>query len=406
MTINPFENALDQLNRAAKVGNIAPDILLRMRHAEREVHVSIPVKMDNGELKIFEGYRVQHSGVRGPYKGGIRFHPDTNIDEVKALALWMSMKCAVADIPMGGGKGGITVNPKELSKTELERVSRGWVRALAPVLGPKIDVPAPDVNTTPEIIGWMADEYARLTGDSSGAAFTGKPVGRGGSEGRVLATGMGGFYAFDALRGHLKIPASATVAIQGMGNVGGNAARIFKEHGSRVVALSDSRGGVFNGDGLNVDAVIAHKEKEGSLKGFPGGEQISNEELLHLRVDVLIPAALENQITGDNAERIHAKIVLELANGPTTTDADDILFKRGIAVIPDILANSGGVIVSTFEWEQNLKGEHWSEKDVLSKLKSILDSQSMIIAKRAQELKTDMRRAAFVVALERIEAKL
>ncbi len=412
--MNPFQNALAQLDRAAKVGNISKETLLRMQHAEREVSVSIPVVMDSGELKIFDGYRVQHSGVRGPYKGGIRFHPDTNIDEVRALALWMTMKCAVADIPMGGGKGGITVNPKDLSKAELERLSRGWVQRMHPVLGPKIDVPAPDVNTNPEIIGWMADEYSKITGDTTGAAFTGKPIGKGGSEGRGVATGMGGFYTFDALREQLHIPASATVAIQGMGNVGGNAAKIFAKHGHKVVALSDSRNGIYRKDGLDVSAVLAYKEKNGSLPagrqgsidGFLGAEEISNEKLLELPVDVLVPAALENQITKDNASRIQAKIIVELANGPTTTDADDILFGKNIIVVPDILANSGGVIVSTFEWEQNLKGEHWSEQEVLEKLKNILDTQSQIIAKRANELKTDMRRAAFVVALERITAAL
>ena len=404
--MNPFQNALKQLDRVAKVGTIDPNILLRMRHAEREVHVSIPITMDSGELRIFEGYRVQHSSVRGPYKGGIRFHPDTNIDEVRALALWMTIKCAVAGIAMGGGKGGVTVNPKELSKAEIERLSRGWVRGLYPVLGPNVDVPAPDVNTNPEIIWWMADEYAKLTGDTSGATFTGKPVGKGGSEGRGVATGMGGFYTFDALREHLNIPAAATVAVQGMGNVGGNAAKIFAEHGHRIVAMSDSRGGMYDQDGLDVTAVLAYKEKGGSLKDFPDAGEISNEKLLELPVDCLIPAALENQITKENANRIRARVIVELANGPTTTDADDILFSRGIMVVPDILANSGGVIVSTFEWEQKQKGEHWSERDVLEKLKKVLETQAQLVVKRASELKTDMRRAAFVVALERISSSL
>ena len=406
MTTNPFENALKQLARAAEIGKSNPDTLKRMHQAEREVAISIPVTMDDGSLRIFEGYRVQHSSVRGPYKGGIRFHPDTNIDEVRALALWMTMKCAVADIPMGGGKGGITVTPKELSKGEIERLSRGWVQRMHYVLGPQVDVPAPDVNTNGEIIGYMIDEYQKITGDTTGAAFTGKPVAKGGSEGRVLATGMGGFYTFDALRERLGIPESATVAIQGMGNVGGNAASIFAEHGHTVVAMSDSRGGIYKKSGLDVKAVLEHKEKNGSLKDFPDAEAISNERLLELPVDVLIPAALENQITKENAEKIQARVVVELANGPTTTDADDILFKRGIMVVPDILANSGGVIVSTFEWEQNLKGEHWSEADVLAKLKTILKTQSRIIAGCASELKTDLRRAAFVVALERISTAL
>src|SRR3989344_4568900 len=426
VALNPFENALRQLDRAASVAKIDTKTLARMRHAEREVRVSIPITMDSGELQIFEGYRVQHSSARGPYKGGIRFHPDTNMDEVRALAFLMTMKCAVAGIPMGGGKGGITVNPKGLSKAELERLSRGWVRGLSPVLGPHVDIPAPDVNTNPEIIGWMADEYAKITGERSGAAsaqhqtptrdekpskewlkrfgagFTGKPVGKGGSEGRGIATGMGGFYAFDALRERSNIPAVARIAVQGMGNVGGNAAKIFEQHGHRIVAMSDSRGGIYKKEGLDVAAVLEHKEKQGSLKEFPGAEKISNEALLELAVDVLIPAALENQIIASNADRINARIVLELANGPTMTDADDILFARGIPVVPDILANAGGVVVSTFEWEQNLKGEHWNEKDVLEKLKTILETQSHLIAERALKQKTDMRRAAFMLALERI----
>ena len=247
MNTNPFKNALKQLDRAASIAKLDPRTLVRMRHAEREVRVSIPVKMDNGELRIFEGYRVQHSSSRGPYKGGIRFHPEADMDEVRALALWMTMKCAVASIPMGGGKGGITVNPKDLSKAELERLSRGWVQRLYPVLGPQIDVPAPDVNTTPEIIGWMADEYEKQTGDTTNATFTGKPLDKGGSEGRVLATGMGGFFTFDALRKRLQLPASVTVAVQGMGNVGGNAAKIFSEHGHRIIAISDSHGGIERG---------------------------------------------------------------------------------------------------------------------------------------------------------------
>lgn len=410
MNVNPFENALKQLDRAAAVAQIDPDILKRMREAEREVRVSIPIQMDSGELKIFEGYRVQHSSARGPYKGGIRFHPETNMDEVRALALWMSMKCAVADIPMGGGKGGITVDPKHLSKGELERLSRGWVQRLAPVLGPKIDVPAPDVNTTPEIMSWMVDEYQKITGDKTGATFTGKPLGKGGSEGRVQATGMGGFYAFDALKEHLGIKDGARIAIQGMGNVGGNAAKIFSEHGYTIVAMSDSKSGIEDSEGLDVAEVLAYKEKNRSLPvrgdASNGASGISNEELLELPVDILIPAALENQITGENVDRINARVILELANGPTTPEADDVLFSRGISVIPDILANAGGVIVSTFEWEQNLKGEHWSEKEVLDKLKAIMQTQSRAVHERATQLRTDLRRAAFVIALERISKAL
>ena len=404
--MNPFENALKQLDRAAAVTQIHPDTLKRMREAEREVRISIPLRKDDGSLQIFEGYRVQHSSARGPYKGGIRFHPETNMDEVRTLAVWMSMKCAVADTPMGGGTGGITVAPKTLAKGELERLSRGWVQRLAPVLGPRVDVPAPDVNTNSEIIAWMADEYQKITGDKTNATFTGKPLGKGGSEGRVQATGMGGFYAFDALREQLGIKEGARISIQGMGNVGGNAAKIFNEHGYTVVAMSDSKSGIVHSKGLDVAAVLAYKEKNHTLEGFPGAKKVTNEGILELPADVLIPAALENQITASNAAHINAHTILELANGPTTPEADDVLFARGIHVIPDILANAGGVIVSTFEWEQNLKGEHWSEKEVWDKLKKIMETQSRTVYERAVKLKTDLRRAAFAIALERITAAL
>lgn len=401
--MNAFEGALEQLRRVQKVVPFNSGFIASLSVPEREVCVSIPVQMDDGNTKIFEGYRVQHSSLRGPYKGGIRFHPDTDINEVKALAFWMTLKCAVANIPMGGGKGGVTVNPKELSRGELERLARGFVRRLYPVLGPRVDVPAPDVNTTPELMALMNDEYKKITGEKSDATFTGKPIKDGGSEGRTLATGMGGFYVFEALKGTLKLPELCKVAVQGMGNVGGNAAQIFQDHGHIVVAMSDSRGGVFNEEGLDVAAVEAYKKEHGSLSEFSGGTAISNEELLELSCDVLIPAALENQITKENATNVKAKVILELANGPTSPEADDILFSRGIPVVSDILANGGGVIVSTFEWEQNLKREHWAEKDVLDRLQKILSTEALNIWQRSLALKTDLRRAAFVVALERLQ---
>ncbi len=403
---NPFQYALLQLSRAAAVRPFREDFLARLRQPEREARVSIPVPMDDGTVRMFEGYRVQYSSARGPYKGGIRYHPDTDIDEVRALALWMTLKCAVAGIPLGGAKGGITVDPKELSRGELERLSRGWVRLLYPVLGPHTDIPAPDVNTTPEIMHWMADEYGKLTGDRSGAAFTGKPLEHGGSEGRAAATAMGGLYVFQALREALHVPERVTVAIQGMGNVGGNAAKIFERAGYTIVALSDSKGGIANERGLNTDDVEKCKQTRCSLHGFPGARDISNEELLALPCDLLIPAALENQITENNADAVRAKAVLELANGPTTPEADDILFGRGIPVIPDILANAGGVIVSMFEWEQNLKAEHWSEQQVFEKLKTLLARETEGVLERARALGTDLRRGAFIIALERLEDAL
>lgn len=406
MEINPFENALAQLARATSLKKFSDELILRLNSPEREINISIPVQMDSGKTEIFKGYRVQYSSVRGPYKGGIRFHPEADINEVRALAFWMAIKCAVADIPLGGGKGGINVDPKKLSKGELERLSRGWVRGMYPVLGPHTDIPAPDVNTTPEIMAWMSDEYKKLTGDNTNATFTGKPIEKGGSEGRGAATGMGGYLVYEAVRESLKLPQSAKIVIQGIGNVGGNAGKIFHEHGHTILAMSDSKGGVFNKDGLDPEAVENYKNKNGSLKGFSGGRQITNDELLELECDLLIPAALENQITGYNVKNIKAKAVLELANGPTTPEADDRFLERGITVFPDILANSGGVIVSSFEWEQNLKCEHWTEEEVQKKLKNILDKETKNILNRAKEFKTDMRRAAFIVAMERIEKAL
>lgn len=404
--MNAFDEAQKQLKRALAVSSVSEDLCARLARAEREVSIAIPVRMDDGSTRIFEGYRVQYSSLRGPYKGGIRYHPDADINEVRALAFWMTMKCAIAGIPMGGGKGGITVDPRALSKKELERLSRGWVRALYPILGPERDVPAPDVNTTPEIMTWMADEYQKLTGDKRNATFTGKPLNAGGSEGRSAATGMGGFYVFEALREKTGLPRSVSVAIQGMGNVGGFAAKIFTEHGHRVIAMSDSKGGVYLESGLDPERVEAYKREHGSLKGFQNAKQISNEKLLELTCDVLIPAALENQITKKNANKIKAKLVLELANGPTSTDADDILFKKKIPVVPDVLANSGGVVVSTYEWEQNLKNEHWSEKKVLGKLRELLNRESKNVWDLSKKLKTDLRRAAFALALGRLEKAL
>ncbi|MDD3663120.1 MAG: Glu/Leu/Phe/Val dehydrogenase [Candidatus Pacebacteria bacterium] len=400
---NPFENALSQLERATKVQPFNKEFLLKLHQPNREIRISIPVKMDDGSLRFFEGYRVQYNNTLGPYKGGIRFHPDTDIDEVKALAFWMTLKCAVANIPMGGGKGGITVNPKELSKEEIERLSRGWIKLMTGVIGPKIDVPAPDVNTTPEIMSYMVDEYEKITGDKTGAVITGKPIEKGGSEGRNKATGLGGFFSFEVIRKKINLPDSCQVVIQGFGNVGGNAAEIIAEHGHKIIAISDSKGAILMPNGIDIKSLNEYKKINGQISGFPNSENITNEQLLELECDVLIPAALENQITEDNADKIKAKLIVELANGPTTPEADDILLSRGITVIPDILANAGGVTVSTFEWEQNLKNEHWSENEVFEKLKMMMEKETETIFQRAKNLATDMRRAAFITALERIE---
>lgn len=401
---SPFENAIDQLSRASAVKSIDQAVMLRLQKPEREVSISIPIKMDDGATKVFDGYRVQYSSARGPYKGGIRYHTGTNIDEVRALALWMTIKCAVANIPMGGGKGGITIDPKKLSAGELERLSRGFVKGMYPVLGPTMDVPAPDVNTTPQIMMWMNDEYKKITGTTVDATFTGKPLEAGGSEGRGQATGLGGFYVYEVMAQKLGLSKEVRVVVQGMGNVGSHAARIFRERGHTIIAMSDSKGGIYLESGLDPFEVDLYKKEHGSLLGFPHAKQITNEELLLLSCDVLIPAALENQITELNAGAIKAKLILELANGPTTPGADDALFSKGIHVVPDVLANSGGVVVSTFEWEQNRKGEHWSEVVVLEKLQNILCVESENIFAKSVEFKTDLRRAAFIVALERLEA--
>ncbi len=406
MKSNPFEEAQKQLVRSYKIFAVSDELRARLAHPDREITVSIPVAMDNGKTKVFEGFRVQYNALRGPYKGGIRYHPDADINEVRALAFWMALKCAVAGIPMGGGKGGVTVDPRQLSKAELERLSRGWVRALHPLLGPERDVPAPDVNTTSEIMTWMADEYNKITGDKRNATFTGKPLDNGGSEGRGAATGVGGFYVFEALQKNMKLPDSVTVVIQGMGNVGGHAARIFHQHGHTILAMSDSKSGVYAEHGLDPAQVEKYKKENGSLKGFPDAQAVSNAKLLELECDVLIPAALESQITDKNAKKIKAKVVLELANGPTSTKADDILFKKKVHVVPDILANAGGVVVSTYEWEQNLKNEHWSEKDVLGKLRILLEREANNVWGMSLRLKIDLRRAAFALALERLEKAL
>jgi glutamate dehydrogenase/leucine dehydrogenase len=403
MNNNPFKNAMFQLERATLVKKFDKKLLTILSKPNREVRISIPVQMDSGQTEIFEGYRVQYNNALGPYKGGIRYHQDTDIDEVRALAFWMTLKCAVVNIPMGGGKGGITVDPKKLSKNEIEKLSRGWILLMSPVIGPKIDVPAPDVNTNPEIMSWMVDEYQKITGDKTGAVITGKPINEGGSEGRGAATGLGGFYVFEKMKEKLKLPESCNIVIQGFGNVGGNAAEILENHGHLIIAISDSKGAILKKDGINIKELNNYKKENGQIKGFPGSIEITNQELLELECDVLIPAALENQITEKNAQNIKTKLILELANGPTTPEADDILLSRGIVVAPDILANAGGVTVSTFEWEQNLKNEHWSEKEVYEKLKIIMDRETENIWQKSIELKTDIRRSAFIVALERIE---
>lgn len=403
---NPFENAMSQLDKVIEIKKFNPEFISLLRQPNKDVRVSIPVVMDDGSLRIFEGYRVQYNNILGPYKGGIRYHEQTEINEVKALAFWMTIKCAVAGIPMGGGKGGITVDPKGLSKNELERLSRGWVARMHEIIGPKKDVPAPDVNTTGEIMNWMNDEYKQLTKEETLATFTGKPLQNGGSEGRESATGLGGFYVFKTLQERLNLPIVCTVAIQGFGNVGSFAMKSFIEDGHKVIAISDSKGGLYKEEGFTLEEIENHKKTNGRLADFSGAKNITNEELLELECDVLVPAAFENQITDKNAPNVKAKIVLELANGPTTPEADEILNNKNIIVIPDVLANSGGVTVSSFEWEQNLKNEHWTEVEVNQKLNNILKDSANKIFDISTENKTTLRNSAFILALLRIQEKI
>lgn len=403
---NPFDNAMTQLDKVAKIKDFDDEFISRLRQPNRDIKISIPVKMDDGSLKIFEGYRVEYNNILGPYKGGIRYHQDTEVNEVKALAFWMALKCAVVNIPMGGGKGGITVDPKKLSKGELERLSRGWVQRLSDILGPLKDVPAPDVNTTAEIMAWMADEYGKITGDKTGAVITGKPLDKGGSLGRDTATAQGGFYAFEALKNELGLDDKCSVAIQGFGNAGANAALIWQKAGHKIIAVSDSRGGIYNPDGLDVAKLVKYKSDTDAVADFAGSKNITNEELLELKCDLLIPAAFENVITEANAGNIKASVILELANGPITSEADEILFDKGIMVVPDILANAGGVAVSYFEWDQNLKGERWTESEVFNKLRVIMSESAKSISQKAKESKTNLRMGAFILAIERLKAKI
>ena len=398
-----FANALKQLKQAASYAKIPSAIIEQLKKPERILQFSFPVTMDNSEVRVFEGYRVQYSSARGPYKGGLRYHPQTNLDEVKALAFWMAVKCAVVGIPLGGAKGGITVDPKKLSEAELEKLTRAFTRKLAPFIGPEQDVPAPDVNTTPQIMAWVRDEYERVVGKKVPGVVTGKPLNFGGSQGRTPATAQGGMYVLEELIGKLKLKTKQiTMAVQGMGNVGGIMAQLLHQAGYHVVAMSDSKGGIYNPKGLDVPAVERFKKQTGSLKNFPGAKPVTNAQLLELPVTILIPAALENQITGKNAGRIKAKVVFELANGPTTPEADVKLAKRKVIVVPDVLANAGGVTVSYFELVQNIQQYYWNEREVIAKLKPIMVTAFRQIWQRAEQLKVPLRTAAYVIALERI----
>ncbi|MFH0853199.1 MAG: Glu/Leu/Phe/Val dehydrogenase [bacterium] len=414
MATNPFRSSLQQLDKAIKLINLPKDTVAELTKPKRVLEFSIPVTMDNGAKKIFTGYRVQYNDSRGPFKGGIRFHPQTNLNEVKALSAWMTWKTAVIDIPFGGGKGGVTVDPKRLSKRELEQLSRSWVKAIFPYLGPDIDVPAPDVNTNPMIMGWMVDEYSKLSGKWQPAAFTGKPVELGGIPVREYSTARGGLTIVLELAKQLNWnPQKTTVAVQGFGNVGYNVAQLLHDAGFKIIALSDSRGGIHakNGKPMNPKHVLKTKQREGMIHGhycvgtvcdFTNFTQITNNKLLELKVDLLIPSALENVITKANVGRIKARAILEMANGPTAPEADTRLFKKGIPVVPDILANSGGVAGSYLEWAQNKQGVVWSDQEVLKQLDAKMKSAFKLVWDTTKKYKTDLRTGAYIVALERV----
>lgn len=412
MSESLFADASKRLELALKYASISDDAIESLKHPQTSLTVSIPVRMDNGSLKIFQGYRVRYDDTRGPGKGGIRYHPSVTLDEVTSLAFWMTFKCAVLNLPFGGAKGGVTVNPKELSKLELERLSRGYIDAIADFIGPDVDIPAPDVYTNPMIMGWMMDQYSIIRRQLTPAVVTGKPIALGGSLGRDTATAMGAFYIIQAMMPKFDtLPEQTTVAVQGFGNAGAEIAELLYKAGYKVVAVSDSQGGVYAKKGLDIPSIRRFKDThkgikaiycEDSVCNIVEHEAITNEELLTLDVDILIPAALENQITEANVHDIKAKYIFEVANGPTTSVADKILEEKGVYVFPDILTNAGGVTVSYFEWVQNRSGFYWTLEEVNQRLKSKMVEENEKIWKLSQELAISMRTAAYVHALNRL----
>lgn len=402
--LNSFEIAQKQIKMAVDKLNLPLSAYELLKQPKRAMSVLIPVRMDDGTTKVFSGYRVQHNDALGPAKGGVRFHHDVSLDEVKALATWMTFKCAVVGIPYGGAKGGVICNPEELSKSELERLSRAYIQAVSPIIGPDKDIPAPDVNTNPQIMSWMMDEFSMIRQHNSFGVITGKPLIIGGSLGRPEATARGCVFVIEQTIQKLNLDLEgASVVIQGFGNVGGNTAKILHDKGARVVGISDVKGGIYSPLGLNPYEVNRHVEETGSVVNFRGAINITNSELLEIQCDILVPAALENQITAQNARAIKAKVVVEAANGPTTPEADRILAQKGILVVPDILANAGGVTVSYFEWVQNNMGYYWTEEEVNVKL-----GQIMILAFHhvydLYESRSDinLRIAAYMLAVKRV----
>ena len=403
-SINPFETAKQQVDIVADILGLTPGVREVLKHPKRELTVNFPVRMDEGSYRVFTGYRVQYNMARGPTKGGIRYHPGVTLDEVRALAAWMTWKCAVVNIPYGGAKGGVICDPKKMSMGELERLTRRYATEIAPIIGPEMDIPAPDVYTDSQTMAWIMDTYSMLKGYSVPGVVTGKPISLGGSEGRGEATGRGCAYVIREAAPNAGVKVhGGTVAVQGFGNAGSIAAKILHdEQGAKIVAASDTKGGIWNPEGMNPHAIEAHKQKTGSVVGFPGAKLITNDEVLEAKADILIPAALENQITARNADKIHAKIVAEAANGPTVPEADKILFERKIVVLPDVLANAGGVTVSYFEWAQDIQGFYWSLEEVNQRLERVMVRSYADVHKVAEERHVHNRTAAYVVAIQRV----
>ena len=402
---NPFDNFVAVMDKAAGVMGINEEDYLTFKYPERELKVALPVRMDDGSLKVFEGFRIQHSTLRGPAKGGVRYHQNVNVDEVRALSAWMTFKCAVAAIPYGGGKGGIVCRPREMSKGELERLTRTYIDKISAIISPNTDIPAPDVGTNAQTMDWMVDEYSKLKGESVYGIVTGKSIEIGGSKGRNEATGRGVcFVTLEMMKKYNMKPEDCKIVIQGMGNVGSISAKLLAEEGAKIIAVSDVSCAIYNENGLDIAGIYKYLDSgKNLLDGYTGDcKRITNAELLELPCDILIPAALENQITAENADRIKAKIVIEAANGPTSVEADEILNKKGVKVLPDILSNSGGVIVSYFEWVQNLQNFYWEEDDVNAKLKRQIVGAFNDVFNAREKYDCTFRVAAYIVALNRL----
>jgi glutamate dehydrogenase (NAD(P)+) len=400
---NPWHQALEQLEQAARIMNLDPNVHEVLRYPKRSLEVAVPVKMEDGSVHTFTGYRVHHNTSRGPSKGGIRYHPGVNLDEVKALAMWMTWKCAVVGIPYGGAKGGVIVDPKTLTRVELEHLTRRYASEILPLIGPERDIPAPDVGTDEQIMAWIMDTYSMNQGYSVPGVVTGKPLSVGGSAGRRASTARGVMYVTVATLKHLGMPVDeARVVVQGFGKVGAPAVQLLHEQGCQIIGVGDVGGAVYHDRGLSPTGLLAHQAEHGSVAGFEGGNQISSEQLLELDCDVLIPAALEGVITVENADRVQARIIVEAANGPTSPEADEILLDRGVHVVPDILANAGGVTASYFEWVQDLQAYFWTEDEVNARLRRVMEESYIAVLEMAEDRKVTMRQAATILGVSRV----